>query len=95
MWNVYVQIHEVCKTRFAGGGVLSPVTVTASTVYNPSSVSGAAVHQLPTVITKPKVIVTNAAQVVLNGPSSVPHTNLTNGTHLEIKKENILQGKYL
>ncbi|KAK3089430.1 hypothetical protein FSP39_003546 [Pinctada imbricata] len=93
------QAAELCRvSQSAPGspacsGVLSPVTAASSTAYNASNVSGTAVHQLPTVITKPKVIVTNAAQVVLNGPSTIPHSNLTNGTHLEIKKENILQEK--
>lgn len=55
---------------------MSPVTVSAST---------AAVHQLPSVIAKPKIIMANPGQVLLNGPIG---TTLTNGTHLEIKREN-------
>lgn len=57
---------------------MSPVTVTSST-------GQAAVHQLPSVIAKPKIIMTTPGQVVLNGPTATP---LTNGTHLEIKREN-------
>ncbi|KAH9512274.1 Forkhead box protein K1 [Bulinus truncatus] len=60
----------------SGSRVMSPVTVTAST---------AAVHQLPSVIAKPKIIMTTPGQVLLNGPSGQA---LTNGTHLEIKREN-------
>lgn len=67
----------------AGSRVLSPVTVTATSSLNPTATS--AIHQLPTVITKPKVIVSNATQVVLNGPTAV--SSLTNGSHMEIKKE--------
>lgn len=63
--------------------MLSPVTVTATSSLNPTATS--AIHQLPTVITKPKVIMSNATQVVLNGPSAV--SSLTNGSHMEIKKE--------
>ncbi|KAK7002820.1 forkhead box protein K1 [Biomphalaria glabrata] len=60
----------------SGSRVMSPVTVSAST---------AAVHQLPSVIAKPKIIMANPGQVLLNGPIG---TTLTNGTHLEIKREN-------
>ncbi|XP_046572872.1 forkhead box protein K2-like [Haliotis rubra] len=63
----------------AGSRVLSPVTVTAS--------NGTAIHQLPPIITKPQIIVSNPGQVILNGPA-IAGTTLTNGTHLEIKKEN-------
>ncbi|XP_033751763.1 forkhead box protein K2-like [Pecten maximus] len=52
-----------------------------------SSSGTSAVHQLPTMITKPKVIVTNATQLVLNGPAGHTNSGLTNGTHMEIKKE--------
>jgi len=68
---------------------MSPVTVTATTTFHSSATS--AVHQLPTMITKPKVIVTNAAQVLLNGPSGLAAglpNSLTNGAHTEVKKEN-------
>lgn len=76
----------------AASGVLSPITVTATSHYTSvtSTAAAAALHQLPTVITKPKVIVTNAAQVVLNGPGGLTNNNLTNGAHLEIKRENSL-----
>lgn len=72
---------------FSGSRVLSPVTVTAS--------NGTAIHQLPPIITKPQIIVSNPGQVILNGPA-IAGTTLTNGTHLEIKKENadFSQGKY-
>lgn len=53
----------------AGSRVMSPVTV----------VSGAAVHQLPSVIGQPK----QYSQVMANGPV----TKMTNGTHLELKKD--------
>ncbi|BFZ02864.1 hypothetical protein BsWGS_05902 [Bradybaena similaris] len=45
----------------------------------------AAVHQLPSVISKPKIFMTAPGQVLINGPSMKP---VTNGTHLEIKREN-------
>lgn len=72
--------------------MLSPITVTATSHYTSvtSTAAAAALHQLPTVITKPKVIVTNAAQVVLNGPGGLTNNSLTNGAHLEIKRENSL-----
>ncbi|CAL1528825.1 unnamed protein product [Lymnaea stagnalis] len=60
----------------SGSRVMSPITVTSST---------AAIHQLPSVIAKPKIIMTTPGQVLVNGPSV---TALTNGTHLEIKREN-------
>lgn len=70
--------------------MLSPITVTATSHYTSVTSTAAALHQLPTVITKPKVIVTNAAQVVLNGPGGLTNNSLTNGAHLEIKRENSL-----
>ncbi|XP_050394460.1 forkhead box protein K2 [Patella vulgata] len=64
----------------AGSRVLSPVTVVAN--------APTAMHQMPSVITKPKIFVTNAGQqVLLNGPL-ISGSPITNGTHLEIKKEN-------
>lgn len=64
---------------------MSPISVTT---MQPVVSTVSALHQLPTVITKPKVIVTNSAQMMLNGPShTVANTNLTNGAHSEIKKE--------
>lgn len=65
--------------------MFSPVTMTATTTLSTTGTS--AIHQLPTMITKPKVIVTNATQVVLNGPAGHTNSSLTNGTHMEIKKE--------
>ncbi|CAG5127837.1 unnamed protein product [Candidula unifasciata] len=62
----------------SGSRVMSPVTVTSTTVQ-------AAVHQLPTVISKPKIFMTTPSQVLINGPSLKP---VTNGTHFEIKREN-------
>lgn len=75
---------------------MSPISVTS---MQPSVSTVSALHQLPTVITKPKIMVTNAAQMVLNGPShTVSNSSLTNGAHTEIKKENSLSalsfGKY-
>lgn len=57
--------------------MLSPVTVSAS-------VGQAAIHQLPSVISKPKIFMTTPGQVLVNGPTGA---TLTNGTHLEIKRE--------
>jgi hypothetical protein len=69
---------------------MSPISVT-TIQPSVSTVSAQALHQLPTVITKPKVMVTNAAQMVLNGPShTLSNSSLTNGAHAEIKKENNL-----
>lgn len=52
--------------------------------------AGTAIHQLPKMITQPnnsKVIVTNATQVILNGPGGFSSASLTNGAHMEIKKD--------
>lgn len=68
-----------------GSGAFSPVTITSS-AHTSNIRTGAALHQLPSVISKPKVIVTNGTQVMLNGPSGL--TALANGaTHLEVKKD--------
>jgi len=65
--------------------VFAPVSITQSAAYSVGA-SGTAIHQLPSMISKPKVIVTNGTQVVLNGPSSFQA--LSNGaSHLEIKKD--------
>lgn len=75
---------------FSVSRVMSPISVTTMQP-SVSTVSAQALHQLPTVITKPKVMVTNAAQMVLNGPShTLSNSSLTNGAHAEIKKENNL-----
>ncbi|CAC5358634.1 FOXK [Mytilus coruscus] len=78
-------IAELCRISQSAPG--SP----AVTTMQPSVSTVSALHQLPTVITKPKIMVTNAAQMVLNGPShTVSNSSLTNGAHAEIKKENNL-----
>lgn len=84
-------IAELCRISQSAPGspaasrVMSPISVTT---MQPVVSTVSALHQLPTVITKPKVIVTNSAQMMLNGPShTVANTNLTNGAHSEIKKE--------
>lgn len=69
----------------SGSGAFSPVTITSS-AHSSNIRTGAALHQLPSVISKPKVIVTNGTQVMLNGPSGL--TALANGaTHVEVKKD--------
>ncbi|XP_052068743.1 forkhead box protein K2-like isoform X1 [Mytilus californianus] len=85
-------IAELCRISQSAPGspaasrVMSPISVTT---MQPSVSTVSALHQLPTVITKPKIMVTNAAQMVLNGPShTVSNSSLTNGAHAEIKKEN-------
>ncbi|KAL4240131.1 Forkhead box protein K2 [Mactra antiquata] len=71
------------NTVFQGSSVFSSVSITSSSAYPRT---GAALHQLPSVISKPKVIVTNGTQVMLNGPSGL--TALANGaTHVEVKKD--------
>ncbi|CAG2217751.1 FOXK [Mytilus edulis] len=87
-------IAEFCRISQSAPGspaasrVMSPISVTS---MQPSVSTVSALHQLPTVITKPKIMVTNAAQMVLNGPShTVSNSSLTNGAHTEIKKENSL-----
>lgn len=87
-------IAELCRISQSAPGspaasrVMSPISVTT---MQPSVSTVSALHQLPTVITKPKIMVTNAAQMVLNGPShTVSNSSLTNGAHAEIKKENNL-----
>ena len=89
-------IAELCRISQSAPGspsvsrVMSPISVT-TIQPSVSTVSAQALHQLPTVITKPKVMVTNAAQMVLNGPShTLSNSSLTNGAHAEIKKENNL-----
>lgn len=53
---------------------MSPVTVMSGASL------GTAVHQLPTVVGQSK----SYTQMLANGPTTV---KMTNGTHLEIKKE--------
>lgn len=48
-------------------------------------VGSPALHHMPTVITKPKMIMSQPAQVLLNGPGLA--APVTNGTHAESKKE--------
>lgn len=69
-----------------GAGMYTPVSVTHTTAYQSNlSSSGPAVHQLPSVISKSKVIVTNGTQVLLNGPSNIQVSN--GGNHIEVKKD--------
>jgi len=73
-------------TMLQGGAVYTQVSLTSSSAYPNSITSMAALHQLPTVISKPKVIVSNGTQVMLNGPSGL--TALANGAaHVEVKKD--------
>lgn len=82
---------------FAGAQV-SPTTANSSlgagigvTTANVSSLSGAAVHQMPSIITKPKLFVTqaqapaivNVGGIPANGPITVP--TVANGTHQELR----------
>ncbi|CAE1237090.1 FOXK [Acanthosepion pharaonis] len=56
-----------------------------------SSSNVPAIHQLPTVITKPKVLMSEPARVIVNGPTSAGHASvLTNGADFEVKKETII-----
>ncbi|KAL3875944.1 hypothetical protein ACJMK2_033845 [Sinanodonta woodiana] len=75
----------------AGSGLVSTAVVT-STI---TGLTSAAVHQLPSVITKPKVIMSNGTQVVLNGPTSIAANALSNGAHIEVKKESGFQNAAL
>lgn len=59
---------------WSGSRVMSPITMTTS------ALPSAAVHQLPTVVGQPK----QYAQV-LNGPATT--AKMTNGTHIEVKKD--------
>lgn len=70
--------------------MFNPVTITPSSTYPGALAPGTAVHQLPTVISKPKIVVSNGTQLVYNGPSGL--TALANGaTHLEVKSEQAVQ----
>ena len=74
----------------SGSGMFNPVTITSSSTYPGALAPGAAVHQLPTVISKPKIVVSNGTQLVYNGPTGL--TALANGaTHLEVKNEQAVQ----
>ena len=75
---------------FPGSGMFTPVTITPSSTYPGALAPGAAVHQLPTVISKPKIVVSNGTQLLYNGPGGL--TTLANGaTHLELKSEQAVQ----
>lgn len=77
-------------TVLQGSGMFNPVTITSSSTYPGALAPGAAVHQLPTVISKPKIVVSNGTQLVYNGPTGL--TALANGaTHLEVKNEQAVQ----
>ena len=70
--------------------MFTPVTITPSSTYPGALAPGAAVHQLPTVISKPKIVVSNGTQLLYNGPGGL--TTLANGaTHLELKSEQAVQ----
>ena len=70
--------------------MFNPVTITSSSTYPGALAPGAAIHQLPTVISKPKIVVSNGTQLVYNGPTGL--TALANGaTHLEVKNEQAVQ----
>lgn len=69
-----------------GSGVFTPVSITTSSTYQSSLGTGAALHQLPSVISKPKVIVTNGTQVMLNGPSG-PQSLSNGAAHMDMKKD--------
>ncbi|BFZ17262.1 hypothetical protein BsWGS_20300 [Bradybaena similaris] len=58
----------------SGSRVMSPVTVSCSA-------GSAAIHQLPSVISKPKIFMAAPGQLMMNGPAA-------NGSHLEIKRDN-------
>uniref|UniRef100_A0A0L8HH06 Uncharacterized protein n=2 Tax=Octopus bimaculoides TaxID=37653 RepID=A0A0L8HH06_OCTBM len=64
--------------------------MTTAAVATSLSTNAPSVHQLPTVI-KPKVLVSEPARVIVNGPSSSGHTVvLTNGADFELKKETVI-----
>ena len=70
--------------------MFTPVTITPSSTYAGALAPGAAMHQLPTVISKPKLVVSNGTQLFYNGPAGL--TTLANGaTHLEVKSEQAVQ----
>jgi len=68
-----------------------PVTVSVAGFNQVHQPASAAVHQMPSVITKPRLylpqpsVVTVPASSSTNGPAIT--TTLANGTHLEVKKE--------
>lgn len=76
-WFIYLICFLVSCFQ-PGSRAVSPVTITASAAQ-------VAVHQLPSVIGKPKIFMAGPGQMLVNGPSGTP---VTNGTHLEIKREN-------
>ncbi|KAL5017979.1 hypothetical protein ScPMuIL_003701 [Solemya velum] len=58
-----------------------------SSMPMPTSLGVTAVHSLPTVLNKPRVIVSNGAQVLLNGPTGSTSAPVINGAHIEVKKK--------
>ena len=80
------------------GSQVSPTTVNSSfgagigvSAPNVSNLTGAAVHQMPSIITKPKLFVTqpqapaivNVGAMTANGPIGMP--TVANGTHQELR----------
>lgn len=70
----------------------APGSPSASHIMSgPPSSNIPAIHQLPTVITKPKVLMSEPARVIVNGPTSAGHAPLlTNGADFEVKKETVI-----
>ncbi|CAI9734994.1 box K2-like [Octopus vulgaris] len=70
--------------------IITGPSMTTAAVATSLSANAPSVHQLPTVI-KPKVLVSEPARVIVNGPSSSGHTVvLTNGADFELKKETVI-----
>lgn len=91
-------IDVIYKIIFTGTPhVISPATTpvtltTLGTLGVPSgggAVTSAAVHQMPSVIPKPKLYVSQPSQVINIAPNNGPNiaSSLANGSHVEIKKE--------
>ena len=83
----------MCQLSFLGAShIITPATpVTLSTMGMPglpATVTPAAVHQMPSVISKPKLYVSQPSQIVSmasnNGPTMA---GMANGSYPEIKKE--------
>ncbi|XP_014772374.1 forkhead box protein K1 isoform X1 [Octopus bimaculoides] len=92
--SAFLMTHG-CNTRQlvcipTASHIITGPSMTTAAVATSLSTNAPSVHQLPTVI-KPKVLVSEPARVIVNGPSSSGHTVvLTNGADFELKKETVI-----
>ncbi len=52
-----------------------------------SAAAAAAVHQMPSVIAKPRIYVTQPSMVSVAAAANGPSPHVTNGAHMDIKRE--------